>query len=309
MFKKIVALTILIVLGFVAAWLLIFKDGDSSKSKNTSVQSHPTYSLDLKSGSSYSARKPVMLHFAIQNQNDNVLKDFDTVHEKKLHLIIVRKDRTNFQHVHPELDASSGDFMIESFTFPTDGDYRVYADFTPANAQKDEMGMKLAVTPYRDVKVGDLSKYNPQKLSKDKLTSNTASFSATVFRPEGDSPGSAEFSAGQPLNIVVSINKNGVAYTKLQTYLGALGHMVVLGPKLEFIHAHPQTTDIKNQDGLIIFNVNFPEPGRYKLYLQTQASGQVTTNDFTVSAKGSSTKSQSKAAEDMDMMNMDHSVH
>lgn len=303
--KKILIIVLaIIILGGAIAGILVAQN--NNKNYTTSTQSHPTYSLNLISGKSYAANKPEMLHYAITNQDKKVLKDFDIVHEKIMHLIVVRKDRTNFQHVHPTFDPSTGMFKLKPFTFPTDGKYRVFADFTPSNAQKDEMGMKLAVTPYQDVKVGDLSKYNPKKLSKDKMTSNVNGFHSTVFRPEGDSYGSAEFTANTSLNMVVSIDKNGTAYKNLQTYLGALGHMVVLGPKLEFIHAHPQTTDINNQSGLIIFNVNFPEAGRYKLYLQTQANGQVTTNDFTVSAKGSSTKSKPKPAEDMDMMDMGH---
>jgi hypothetical protein len=60
--------------------------------------------------------------------------------------------------------------------------------------------------------------------------------------------------------------------------------MVVLGPNLEFIHAHSMNEDASNQIGLISFQVTFPDPGQYKIYLQTQADGQVTTTDYNFTA-------------------------
>jgi len=251
------------------------------------VQSHPSYSLNLVSGKAYAAGSPISLRYKIQDQNGNVLKDFDVVHERKMHLIVVRSDRTNFQHVHPTYDEASGMFVMEAFTFPTDGEYRVFADFTPTNAQKDPMGMKLPATPYRDVQAGDLSKYAPQALGADRLASTSDGFEASIFfPPPDDSPGSADtsFYAGQESNIAISINKNGQLFKNLQNYLGALGHMVVLGENLEFIHAHPQTVDEKNQGGVIVFTVNFPKKSRYKLFLQTQADGRVTTHEFVATA-------------------------
>ncbi len=273
------------------------------------AQSHPTYSLNLMSGKSYLAAKPVLLHYAIQDQTGKILKDFDVVQEKKMHLIVVRKDRTNFQHVHPTFDEATGMFMIKPFTFPTDGNYRVYADFTPSNSQMGPDGMKLPATPYQDVKVGDMSKYTPESLGDDKLESNANGLDTSIFfPPPDDSPGVADtsFYAGQDSNIAISINKNGQPYKNLQTYLGALGHMVVLGPNLEFIHSHPQTVDVNTQGGVIVFAVNFPDAGQYKLYLQTQADNQVNTTDYTLSIKpmpsGGSQDSQS-------MPGMDHSGH
>lgn len=82
--------------------------------------------------------------------------------------------------------------------------------------------------------------------------------------------------------------------------------MVVLGPDLEFIHAHPQTADISNQSGLIVFAVDFPTEGSYKLFLQTQADNKVTTTDYAVSvmARAGNTKTTTPPPTSNDM-NMD----
>lgn len=260
----------------------------SARRNMTSTQSHPTYSLNLTSGGTYAANNPVALRFSIKDQDGKVLKDFDTVHEKKVHLIVVRKDRTNFQHVHPTLDQNSGTFMLDSFSFPTDGPYRVFADFTASNAQKDAQGVKLTATPYQDVRAGELSKYTQQSEVTDKLTSSTNGLDTSIFFPPlDDAPGSPNksFSAGRESSIAIEVNKDKQAYKSLQKYLGALGHMVVLGPNLEYIHAHATSEDVASQTGLVTFAVNFPEAGQYRLFLQTQSSNQVNTTDYTVTVQ------------------------
>lgn len=271
----------------------IYKNGGDKQSMDQSKmpvpQSHATYSLKLTSGNSYPAAKPATLNLEIKDNNDKIFNDFDVVHEKKLHLIVVRKDRTNFQHVHPVLDELNGSFKLDSFAFPADGEYRVYADFTPSNSQTGPDGRKMPATPFQDVQAGDTSKYTPQPIGADKLNSSTNGFDTAAFFPAGDdSPGAkpvTDFYAGQDSTVAIEINKNGKSYTSLQKYLGALGHMVVLGPKLEYIHAHAQTEDVASQGGLVVFSVKFPEVGQYKLYLQTQADDQVNTTDYTITAK------------------------
>ncbi len=51
-------------------------------------------------------------------------------HEKLLHLIVVRRDLADYQHVHPVLDDSGTWSVPLNLTEP--GDYRVFADFVPS---------------------------------------------------------------------------------------------------------------------------------------------------------------------------------
>ncbi len=286
-FNKKVLLTVVAISVILAsgAAAYVFRMPKLKPANKNTAQKAPSFTLELMSGNSYLANKPIMLHFSVKDKDGKVVKDFDTVHDKKMHLIVVRKDRTNFQHVHPTLDEATGMFMIEPFTFPTDGEFRVYADFTPANAPKDEMGEKMAYTPYQDVKAGEMSKYTPQDLGADKQSSSVDGYDTSFFFPPvEDGPGQpvTSFYAGDPSGVLISIDKDKKPVTNLQPYLGALGHMVVLGPDLEFIHAHPTAQDINKQGGLIIFGVTFPNSGKYKLYLQTQANDKVSTFDYTL---------------------------
>ena len=276
------------------------------KSKNgqqTVTQSHRTYSLNLHT-SAYQANQPTELTFDIRDENNNVLKDFDTVHEKLLHLIVVRKDRSYFQHVHPNFDKASGMFTLTGFKFPTDGEYRVFADFTASSAQMGPDGMKLTATPYRDLKVGSGS-YAAQPLGGDNMTS-TANGLVTTMSLMGDDTPTPQPYATLPLTLGITIDKDGAAYKNLQPYLGALGHMVVLGPNLEYIHAHALDEATIAQTGLIAFHVTFPDPGQYKLYLQTQADGQVNTTDYTYTVKPMPSSSSNS---NDSMPGMDHMGH
>ncbi len=311
--RKVLAVVTGIALIVSAGGLMMYRESLMPDGMNMggAVQSHRTYSLNLMEGMAYKADESSELMFDIRDENNKVLKDFDTVHEKQMHLIVVRKDRSYFQHVHPNFDKNSGMFAITDFKFPTDGEYRVFADFTPSSSQMDAMGMKLPVVAYKDVKVGS-GKYSAQPLGADRLTSEANGFETGFFlAPDDDSASGGMlgdvFYAGQESTMAIYINKNGEAFRNLQPYLGALGHMVVLGPNLEYVHAHPQTANAADQSGIVIFTLNFPVAGQYKLYLQTQADDQVTTSDFNLTVKpdASGTKND-QPTEDMNMEHIGH---
>ena len=58
--------------------------------------------------------RPAELRFSIVGADGQAVRDFEVEHEKRMHLIVVRRDGEGFQHLHPEL----GD----------DGVWRVAAD-------------------------------------------------------------------------------------------------------------------------------------------------------------------------------------
>ncbi|MGH3587045.1 MAG: hypothetical protein ACRDQ0_12055, partial [Pseudonocardia sp.] len=58
---------------------------------------------------------------------------FDVEHDKRMHLIVVRRDTTGFQHVHPEM-AADGTWSVP-LTLPAGGSYRAFADFAPTGGE------------------------------------------------------------------------------------------------------------------------------------------------------------------------------
>lgn len=208
--------------------------------------------------------------YKIKNDKGEILKNYEIAHEKIMHFIVVRKDLQNFQHLHPDFNQTTGEFIID-ITFPTDGSYRVFPDFTPA----EENPQKLPVTVYYDMVVGDISKYEAQSVVPDTQSRKTiGEYQITYNFP-------AEMARNE-INYSLTIEKNGQPVTDLQKYLGALGHSVVLKEgTLDFIHTHAEEANA-DKGPEIKFATTFPESGNYKIFTQFQHQGKVLTTDYAV---------------------------
>src|SRR5690348_924086 len=68
------------------------------------------------------------LTFRILDEGGRSVRDFDVKHTKRLHLVVVRRDMIDFQHLHPTqvADGSWG----TPLTLHEAGSYRVFADFS-----------------------------------------------------------------------------------------------------------------------------------------------------------------------------------
>jgi hypothetical protein len=221
----------------------------------------------------------VTLTYKIKNDKGEVLKNYEIFHEKIMHLIVVRKDLQQFQHVHPEFDSLTGEFTVQ-LTFPTDGPYRIFPDFTPG----DDNPQKLPVTVYEDIKVGDINQYRPTQLKADsKLTKNVDGYEATFNFPNLKNQQESQYS--------LTIKNEGQPVTDLQQYLGALGHSVILKEEsLDFIHTHALEPGHSMGHGSVSsakgpeihFAATFPEPGNYKTFTQFKHKGKVITTDYVI---------------------------
>jgi hypothetical protein len=193
---------------------------------------------------------------------------YTTSHDKDLHLIVVRRDLSGFQHVHPALNAD-GVWSIP-LAVPVAGQYRVFADFQPAG---HERGLTLGA----DVPApGD---YRPRALPAASRTATVDGYTVTL---EGDlRPGSSS-------KLTLSVAKDGKPVTDLQPYLGAYGHLVALRDgDLAYLHVHPDGApgDGRTAAGpQVTFYAEVPSDGSYRLYLDFQHAGKVRTAEFTAVA-------------------------
>lgn len=230
------------------------------------------YTLEL-AGDRFQAAKHVPLRFRILDAGGAPVTRYIENHEKLLHFIVVRNDLANFQHVHPTL-GSDGAWGV-----PVDlsraGDYRVFADFTPAGGP--------AVTLGANVHVG--GEYDPQPLPPVAATSVVDGYSVTLS-------GSAK--AREPSMLTLSVSRGGKPVTDLQPYLGAYGHLVALrAADLAYLHVHPmgEPGDGVTASGPDIgFHATFPSGGDYRLFLDFQHAGVVRTAEFTVSVGDGETR-------------------
>jgi hypothetical protein len=207
---------------------------------------------------------PTDFSFRIIGPNGAPVTAFDEEHTKRLHLIVVRRDTTGFQHLHPVMTAD-GTWRVP-LAVPTAGSYRAFADFTPTGAGPLTLGVDLAAageqTPVR---------HQPAR---------TAQLDGYQVQLEGELvPGAAS-----PLTLTVS--RAGVPVTDLQPYLGAYGHLVALREgDLAYLHVHPYEApgDGRTAAGpQIRFLAEVPSAATYRLFLDFQHAGTVRTAEFTV---------------------------
>ncbi|MBU2110439.1 MAG: hypothetical protein KKE65_02155, partial [Actinobacteria bacterium] len=210
------------------------------------------------------------LTFTITGPDGSPVTDYDVEHEKKLHLIAIRRDFSGFQHVHPSLD---DDGVWTTDLDLTPGTWRIFADFKASGADALTLGTDLAVT-------GD---FEPVEPAAENRTATVGDYKVTL---DGDL--SAGAGAGADAKLTLSVTKNGEPVTDLQPYLGAYGHLVALrGGDLAYLHVHPDGTpgDGSTQPGPdVVFYAAVPSAGTYHLYLDFQHDGVVRTASFTVTA-------------------------
>lgn len=198
------------------------------------------------------------LTFTITGLDGSPVTDYDVEHEKKLHLIAIRRDFSGFQHVHPSLD---DDGVWTTDLDLTPGTWRIFADFKASGADALTLGTDLAVT-------GD---FEPVEPAAENRTATAGDYKVTL---DGD------LSAGADAKLTLSVTKNGEPVTDLQPYLGAYGHLVALhAPDLAYSHVHPAGED--RAAGAITFDTELHERGAYRLFLQFRTGGRVHTVAFT----------------------------
>jgi hypothetical protein len=208
------------------------------------------------------------LHFRILDDAGRAVRDFDVTHEKKLHLILARRDLTGFQHLHPE-QRSDGTWTT-ALRLEEAGSYRLFADFA-----HDGESFTLA-TDLRVDGSADLRSLPPAK---------PAAVSDGGYDVRLDA-GSAR--AGKEAQLRFTVTKGGRSVHP-EPYLGARGHLVALREgDLAFLHVHPTEHGhgtgkqaAGTHDDAIGFAATFPTEGRYRLFLQFQHEGRVQTVAFT----------------------------
>lgn len=192
---------------------------------------------------------------------------FETIHEKLFHLFLVSQDLGYFAHVHPEL-LGSGWFRLRT-RLPKPGTYRLLADFDPTGG-----------TPQLAARTFSTSGY-------------VASLEAGIAHPAAD----LVPKQGESLKVELTTDPvDPVAGKKtmlffrlspaegLEPYLGAWAHlMAVSNDLIDTIHAHPFLAD---GGPSLQFNLFFPRPAMYRMWIQLQRDRVVNTVSFTIPVKG-----------------------
>jgi hypothetical protein len=242
-----------------------FHDGSHGRS-NASVATQAKFS----SRPQITSNKPVQLAIEISDSAGNPIANFETFHEKLMHLIVVSDNLQTFDHIHPEYKGN-GKFEVMA-TFPKPGNYTLFLDYKPAGATQRVSILKESVP-------GTEAKTSPAVFAKEKTIGNTQ---VQLTLP------SSALKAGQDIMLQFELKDTASkAPVTLQPYLGELGHLVIIqsvqnltGDRYIHTHAMPNTPT-----GTVAFHTHFPEPGLYKLWGQFDRDGKIITADFWVNVE------------------------
>ncbi|MCH7849159.1 MAG: hypothetical protein IIB53_12435 [Planctomycetes bacterium] len=239
----------------------------------------------------------VALDIILKDGDGKIVRKLQTRHEKLLHLIMVSEDLSWFAHEHPQLQ-SNGTFSLAS-TFPMPGTYVLFHDFAPT-------GIGPQVAPAVIHVEGTAPA--PVKLKVDaSMTKRVDGYTVTITT-------NGPVTAGEEVVVSYNLAHDRKPVTNLDSYLGALGHLIFISSDLEhYVHSHPLGAEhdtAAHQDdqrgvgrhrehdehggsaqsstsSLVSFHALFPEAGLYKGWAQFKHQGRVITVPWVVDVKPS----------------------
>ncbi len=226
------------------------------------------------------AGKPTHLNLIVTEQKiGETIKDFDIIHDKLMHLIIVNsEDLSHFAHIHPNLNKETGIFHI-THTFAKAGKYKMWIDAKPKSATQI-----LTAFPFN---VEGHPVHTPANITSDRtfvkevVVSDAQRYQISLdFQPE-------KLGVGVDTKMTFEIrDANGKPIRNLEPLMAAGGHCVIIDADgHEFLHVHPaeEVDDAASWRGgpSVSFLANFPKPGLYRAWGQFQHEGRLLTADFT----------------------------
>jgi hypothetical protein len=198
------------------------------------------------------------------------IREFELVHDKLMHVIIVAEDLSYFVHIHPTMIAGANDTTFTvSHTFPESGKYKLWVDFKPKGGNQTLAAFKFNVTGQ--------PVHRPEELVYDgKYSKRTLDGQYQISLKIPD-----KIVEQKDVDIAFGISdSSGRPITNLEPLMAAGGHSVIISSDLnEFLHVHPtEEVDTDWHRGPeIFFKTNFPKPGLYKAWGQFQHQGKVIT--------------------------------
>jgi len=194
------------------------------------------------------------LRLRIANTAGATVRAFGTEQGRRMHLILVRRDLTGYQHLHPTQTADGA--WTTPVRLPQAGAYRAFADFRTTAGPRMTLGVDLLAP-------GD---FEPVALPAPATTASTDGYDVSLH-------------ARGTTELAFTVTRSGAPVGDLQPYLGARGHLVALrAGDLAYEHVHPIAGA---NSGDISFETAAPVPGSYRLFLQFRHGDRVHTAAFT----------------------------
>jgi methionine-rich copper-binding protein CopC len=210
------------------------------------------------------AGSAVEYQFRVVGPDRQAATRFAVVHDKPLHLVVVGRDLSGYQHLHPTM-APDGTWSVP-LALARAGGYRIYADFTVTSTDGTPLPLVLAVDHHVP------GAHTPAALPPAAPQATAGPFAVSM---EGTP------TVGVTAPMLFRVSRTGTpGPTVLERYLGAYGHLVVVREgDLGYVHVHPEAELV---GGAVKFWLTAPSPGRYRAFFDFQTGGQVHTAEYTM---------------------------
>jgi hypothetical protein len=192
-----------------------------------------------------------------------IVRRFSIVHERPMHLFVVGDGLDYFAHEHP-VPQRDGVFMVD-VRLPKAGPYMAIAEFLPEGG-----------TPqvFQQVFTTGEAFARPASPAVDAAPKTVDGVRVSVDASK------VKAGAVRPLTFRFEDAASGAPVTDLEPYLGASAHLLAVPVDLsEAIHGHP--TD-GGHGPVVSLTPLIPRPGLYKLWIQFQRGGRVSTASFVI---------------------------
>ncbi len=188
--------------------------------------------------------KEALLAFTLTKKDAPL--ELQTLHEKLMHLILVRNDLKHFDHIHPE-QTKQGTYSVP-YTFAAAGEYRIWIQFMSGNLEH--------IIDY-NIEVNG----TPEAEETDRL----GGLHVDMSSPE-------RITEEQPAGLAFSVTDGtGNAVPITEKFLGADAHFIIVSSMLDvFEHLHDASGD---KDNKLSFSYTPEQSGNYSAWLEFRVDG------------------------------------
>lgn len=215
----------------------------------------------------------------IYDKTGKSINDFEMVHEKLMHLIIVSDDLEYFQHIHP-IYMGNGRFEVVA-NLPISGTYTIYSDYKPQGESPQVAVMKLMSDDPTPTNIPPFFISNTHKiiqgidvsLNIQQVIQNNSNNDNTI-----------------PVTLTFNLKSiHNFPLRNLQPFLGEKAHLIMIRQsrnldRQDYVHVHPTDHNFYNAENMTFHSV-FQQAGNYKMWLQFKYDDQIITADFLINIR------------------------
>lgn len=265
---------------------------------SVALADHLSYRLRVTASPAPAVGQTSRVYLRVYKQDGSLLRQYDDLHTRPMHLIAVSEDLRDFQHVHPALSAYG--YLSAQLRFSRPAPYTLFAEYDPAGPSGERTSRYLlrpAGAQPAPAQLDGSTAFDGELTRRVTLGTTRVSLVGAM---------SNRIRAGIATSLHVQVDDTTGAPAALQDYLGMPAHAIVVSQDMrDFLHLHGMYASggggmVHDVDGghgghgggttppptgsaaHLMVAVTFPRAGLHKLWVQVQRAGRVITVPFVV---------------------------